>query len=69
VRRSSSWRLTLLLVGLPCVLYGYIDPGSGSFLIQSLLAGLLGLSFTFKTFWRTLKGRLARNAKTEQERP
>ena len=68
-RRSSSLRLVLLLVGLPCALFGYIDPGSGSFLIQTLLAGVLGLSFTLKSFWRTLKGRLARNANTEQDRP
>ena len=64
-RHRSTIRLVLLLAGLPCALYGYIDPGSGSFLIQSLLAGLLGLSFTFKSFWRSLKKRFDRNADSE----
>lgn len=29
----------------------YIDPGSGSFLIQFLIAGALGVAFFFKTIW------------------
>ncbi len=66
-RRRSALRLILLLACLPCALYGYIDPGSGSFLIQSLLAGLLGLSFTFKSFWRSLKKRFDRNADSESK--
>jgi hypothetical protein len=29
----------------------YLDPGTGSFLIQLLIAGLLGAGFLVKTFW------------------
>ena len=68
-RRRVAWRLALLLLCLPCASFGYIDPGSGSFLIQALLAGVLGLSFTLKSLWRSLKGRLARNADPKQEQP
>lgn len=32
----------------------YLDPGSGSFLIQLLIAGLLGAGFLVKTFWRRI---------------
>lgn len=31
--------------------FAYIDPGSGSFLIQLLVGGLLAVSFTLKS-WR-----------------
>lgn len=31
---------------------GYLDPGSGSYILQFLIAGLLGLAFVFKSFWR-----------------
>ncbi len=29
----------------------YIDPGSGSFFVQMLLAGLLGVGMVLKTYW------------------
>ena len=39
----------------PKNVYAYLDPGSGSYLLQLLLAGLLGMSFLIKNFWRNLK--------------
>lgn len=63
----ASLRLALLLVVIPDASYGYIDPGSGSFLLQAALAGLLGLSFTLKSFWRSLKDRFTRNAGSESK--
>jgi hypothetical protein len=33
----------------------YLDPGSGSFLIQLLLAALLGGAFAIKIYWRKIK--------------
>ena len=32
----------------------YLDPGSGSFILQLLLATLLGLGFVLKGYWRKL---------------
>lgn len=32
--------------------HAYIDPSTGSFLFQILLAGLLGALFTLKMFWK-----------------
>ena len=34
----------------------YIDPGSGSFFVQMLLAGLLGAGMAIKTYWHRIKG-------------
>jgi hypothetical protein len=32
----------------------YLDPGTGSFLIQILLASLVGIGFAFRTYWGKL---------------
>jgi len=34
----------------------YLDPGTGSFLLQLLLATSLGALFVIKTFWKRIKG-------------
>jgi hypothetical protein len=33
----------------------YIDPGSGSYLVQMIIAGILGALFYFKNMWRKIK--------------
>ncbi len=33
----------------------YIDPGSGSYLVQMIIAAVLGLGFFFKNFWYKIK--------------
>jgi hypothetical protein len=33
----------------------YIDPGSGSYLLQMIIAAVLGVSFFFKNFWFSIK--------------
>ena len=35
--------------------FGYIDPGTGSYVIQMLLAALFGALFAIKVFWTRLK--------------
>jgi hypothetical protein len=44
-------------------LFAYLDLGAGSMLLQMILAGILGLSFTIKTYWR----RIARVIRREKE--
>jgi hypothetical protein len=33
----------------------YIDPGSGSYILQMIIAAVLGISFFFKNFWLAIK--------------
>jgi hypothetical protein len=33
----------------------YIDPGSGSFFVQMLLAGILGAGMAIKAYWTRIK--------------
>ena len=32
----------------------YLDPGSGSFILQLLIASLVGAAFIIKTYWRRI---------------
>jgi len=33
----------------------YLDPGSGSFILQVIIASLLGAGFLIKTYWKRIK--------------
>ena len=37
----------------------YLDPGTGSFLFQTVIAVVLGAAFTLKTYWQRVKGFLS----------
>ncbi len=41
----------------PTVAHAYIDPGSGSFVLQGIIAAILGAGVTLKLFWRRLFGK------------
>lgn len=44
--------LTLLLLALPSIANAYLDPGTGSYVLQLLVGGLLGGLFALGVFWR-----------------
>lgn len=35
--------------------YAYLDPGTGSFIFQMLIAGMVGAVFAIKIFWASIK--------------
>lgn len=41
---------TLILIS-PQTVYAYLDPGTGSYILQIILAVLVALAFTIKTYW------------------
>ena len=41
-------------------LLAYIDPGTGSWIVQTLIAGAVGAAFAIKMFWHTIKAKIAR---------
>jgi len=45
----------------------YLDPGSGSFLIQLLLAGIVGAGFIIKVYWKKIKGLFTRSAPKKED--
>ncbi len=35
--------------------YAYIDPGTGSYILQMIIAFLVGASFAIKIYWRKIR--------------
>jgi len=49
-----------------CILL-YIDPGSGSYLIQVIIAAILGALFYFKNLWWKIKAFFFKSKKEDAE--
>jgi len=61
--------LTLLILSLfllPLSGYGYIDLGSGSYIIQLIIAGFVGFSLSVRIFWKKIKTRFSNKTKTDK---
>lgn len=52
---NTHFSVMSFLECLPAVLHGYIDPGSGSYLVQVIVAALLGGLFAIKLFWNRIR--------------
>jgi hypothetical protein len=50
----------------PTEAYAYLDPGTGSFALQGLIAGVAGGVLSIRTYWRRIGG-LFRRAKSLPE--
>ena len=55
---TSAAFVTTSLGSLPHV-WGYLDPGSGSMILQVMFAGLLSSAFFVKSWLRQLRGGLS----------
>jgi hypothetical protein len=57
--KNKDYLLLILAVAFftlsPSRASAYLDPGSGSMILQLLIAGFLGALFTIKTWWREIK--------------
>ncbi len=47
--------LTLAIMFFAAPAFAYIDPGTGSYLVQGLIAAVIGISVTGKVFWARIK--------------
>ena len=45
----------LLLIVVPVAAHAYIDPGTGSTLIQVVIAAIAAAGYFIKVFWRQIK--------------
>ena len=53
-----------LLVAAPA--YAYVDPGTGSVILQFVTGGIAGLLILLRLYWRRLKGLFSRNRGAER---
>ena len=56
---------TLALLGFPLSAHAYLDPASGSMLLQLLLGGLAGAAVALKLLWRRIAGPFQRRKSDE----
>ena len=54
----------LFVIGLPNPAHAYIDPGSGSMMLQVLLGGAAAAIVGIRTFWSRLTGLFRRGSST-----
>ena len=45
----------ILVLARPTDAWAYIDPSTGSYLLQMLLAGILAAAFAIRIFWHNLR--------------
>jgi hypothetical protein len=55
--RSKAFIFIILssILFLPEFMFPYLDPGTGSYVIQVILAGILGVGVAVKLFWGKIK--------------
>lgn len=66
--RLRSQFAAILISGLfvlPLCGYGYIDLGSGSYIIQLIIAGFVGFSLSLRIFWKKIRTRLSKKTKPD----
>lgn len=58
-------------LGFPRDVHAYLDPGTGSYVLQLVLAALLGGLFAIKLFWKNIKGFFSKmfSCRREKEEP
>lgn len=47
--------------------HAYIDPGTGSYILQLIIAGLVGALFVVKVYWKKIKAFFSNLFLKEQE--
>ncbi|MBN1600935.1 MAG: hypothetical protein JW915_04955 [Chitinispirillaceae bacterium] len=58
-------QLTILIITLVFVsdVWGYLDPGTGSYFFQILIGVLAGIGFSLKLFWKKIITFITSNSK------
>ena len=59
----------LVLVLLPSPALAYIDPGTGSFVIQGIIAAIVGAGIAIKMYWHRIKSALTGKPLSEDDDP
>ncbi len=60
MKHFASVKILVVLLSISLLLprpaHAYLDPGTGSYIIQLLIAILFGAGFAVKLFWKEIKG-------------
>lgn len=58
--RFTQNKMMFIIFGLfflmfPRAAHAYLDPGTGSYMLQIILAAIVGLAYTIKIYWTKVK--------------
>ena len=67
--KPRYWLVVLSLCGLAQPAFAYLDPGTGSMMLQVILGGIAAVGVALKLFWHKIRLALgfSREAATEDE--
>lgn len=51
---SLAWFIALAILVVPAGAHAYLDPGTGSVIVQAVVAGVVAVGFFVKTQWHRL---------------
>jgi hypothetical protein len=57
----------IYLLAIPVNSFAYLDPGSGSYIIQIMIGTFLGALFTIKMYWGRIKSFFSHKGKKSEE--
>ena len=63
----TSMAVILLIFVEPA--YAYLDPGTGSILLQGLIAAIAGMMLTGKLYWNRIKSVFSRKTEKSERQP
>jgi hypothetical protein len=64
---NSVVLVVLLLFASTQNAHAYVDPGTGSYIIQLIIAGLVGVAFAVRIYWGKIKALFSRPSGNGQE--
>ncbi len=59
----------LMIIVMTGTAHAYVDPGTGSYLLQILIAGILGAAFALKLYWARIKNFLSGRKRRMDDQP
>jgi hypothetical protein len=65
--KTWHWCLAILLLTTTPSAYAYLDPGTGSMLLQVILGGIAAVGVALKLFWHKIRVALGMSKKPAAE--
>jgi hypothetical protein len=65
--KSWHWLLAVFLITCASPAFAYLDPGTGSMLLQVILGGIAALGVAGKLFWHRIRAALGFRKKADAE--
>jgi uncharacterized membrane protein YqgA involved in biofilm formation len=57
--RIETIVLACMFIAIPADAFAYLDPGTGSYVLQLIIGGVVGALLGVKMFWKTIKDKVS----------